>query len=148
MKILKSAIPTPPPTGLRPLTTKLLTTAPAVKLLLAPNGGAMIHVAKYLAPNAKESAKSVEQELEQFLDLLQPEWQTSLIEKRFLPEMTVANAVVDAEREGFAGRPSPAVPNVNGLFIAGDWVGAEGMLADASFASAKQAAELAGQFGE
>ena len=114
---------------------------------LAPSGGAMIHVAKYLPPNAKESAKSVEQELEQFLDLLQPDWQASLIEKRFLPSMTVANAVVDAERGGFAGRPAPAVPNINGLFIAGDWVGAEGMLADASFASAKLAAELAGQFG-
>jgi thioredoxin reductase len=57
--------------------------------------------------------------------------------------MTVANAVVDAERGGFAGRPDPAVTSLTGLFVAGDWVGAEGMLADASFASAKRAAQLA-----
>ncbi len=111
---------------------------------LAPDGGAMIHVAKYLAPNAKESAQVVEQELEIFLDLLQPGWRTALIEKRFLPHMTVANAVIDAERGGSGGRPGPAVPGIQGLFVAGDWVGAEGMLADASFASAKLAAELAG----
>jgi phytoene dehydrogenase-like protein len=103
----------------------------------------MIHVAKYLAPNAKESAKSVEQELESLLDLLQPGWRDALIERRFLPGMTVANAVVDAERGGFAGRPDPAVTSLTGLFVAGDWVGAEGMLADASFASAKRAAQLA-----
>ena len=112
---------------------------------LAPNGGAMIHAAKYLAPDAKESAKSVEQELESFLDLLQPGWRDALIERRFLPGMTVANAIVDAKRGGFAGRPEPAVTSLTGLFVAGDWVGAEGMLADASFASAKLAAQLAKQ---
>lgn len=115
---------------------------------LAPNGGAMIHAVKYLPSNAAESAPAIEQELEFFLDLLQPGWRGSLIEKRFLPGMTVANAVVDAQRGGFAGRPHPAVSNISGLFVAGDWVGAEGMLVDASFASAKHAAELAAQFSE
>ncbi|HEY7181957.1 MAG TPA: NAD(P)/FAD-dependent oxidoreductase, partial [Blastocatellia bacterium] len=33
------------------------------------------------------------------------------------------------------------VPGVEGLYVAGDWVGPEGMLADASMASAKLAAE-------
>ncbi len=115
---------------------------------LAPNGGAMIHAAKYLPTNSTESAQAVEQELEIFLELLQPGWKNSLIEKRFLPTMTVTNAVVDAQRGGYSGRPCPAVPNINGLFVAGDWVGAEGMLVDASFASAKKAAELAGQISE
>jgi pyruvate/2-oxoglutarate dehydrogenase complex dihydrolipoamide dehydrogenase (E3) component len=39
------------------------------------------------------------------------------------------------------GRPRPDVPGVEGLYVAGDWVGPEGMLADASMASAKLAAE-------
>ncbi len=43
---------------------------------------------------------------------------------------------------GTAGRPGPAVPEVANLFVAGDWVGPEAMLADASFASARQAAAL------
>ena len=43
--------------------------------------------------------------------------------------MIVSNALVTAE-DGFAGRPGPAVPNVRGLCVAGDWVGPDGMLAD------------------
>ncbi len=109
---------------------------------LAPNGGAMIHAAKYLPTNTKDSAQAVEQELENLLDLTQPGWREQIIEKRFLPGMTVSHAIVDAERGGYAGRPGPAVPDIEGLFVAGDWVGKTGMLADASFASAKLAAEL------
>ncbi len=109
---------------------------------LAPNGGAMIHAAKYLPTNTKDSAQAVEQELENLLDLIQPGWREVIIEKRFLPSMTVSHAIVDAERGGYAGRPGPAVPGISGLFVAGDWVGKTGMLADASFASAKYATEL------
>ena len=111
---------------------------------LAPNGGAMIHAAKYLPTNTKDSAQAVEQELENLLDLIQPGWREVISEKRFLPSMTVSHAIVDAERGGYSGRPGPAVPGINGLFVAGDWVGKTGMLADASFASAKCAAELVG----
>ena len=53
------------------------------------------------------------------------------------------NAMVTAAAGGTAGRPGPAVPGVRGLFVAGDWVGAEGLLADASVASAARAADLA-----
>ena len=37
-------------------------------------------------------------------------------------------------------RPDIKVPGVNNLYIIGDWVGEDGMLADASFASAKAVA--------
>jgi len=40
---------------------------------------------------------------------------------------------------GLAGRPSSRV--VSGLYVAGDWVGPEGMLADAVFASARAASD-------
>jgi phytoene dehydrogenase-like protein len=43
---------------------------------------------------------------------------------------------------GTAGRPGPAVSSVANLYVVGDWVGPEGLLADASLASAKQAAHL------
>ena len=110
---------------------------------LAPNNGAMIHVAKYLTTNATEEAQTIEQELEQVFDLLQPGWRELVIERRFLPRMTVTNALMTAG--GFVERPSPAVPNIDGLYVAGDWVGGEGQLADASFASAKAAAEMIAQ---
>ncbi len=107
---------------------------------LAPHHGALIHVAKYLPTNANEKAQTIEQELEQVFDLLQPGWRELVVERRFLPRMTVTNALVTAG--GLTRRPSPAVPGLAGLYIVGDWVGSEGQLADASFASAKAAAEL------
>jgi phytoene dehydrogenase-like protein len=109
---------------------------------LAPASGAVIHAAKYLHPTARTEPKTDERELEEVLDLMQPGWREVVVERRFLPSMTVAHAVATATAGGLAGRPGPVVPRVRNLFIAGDWVGAEGQLADASLASAKRAAEL------
>jgi len=109
---------------------------------LGPAGTAMIHVAKYLNPSETQDAKEDERELEGVLDLMQPGWRKVLVERRFLPGMVVANAVVTAATGGTRGRPGSAVPEIENLFLAGDWVGPDGMLADASLASAKQAASL------
>ncbi len=109
---------------------------------LAPDGGATIHVAKYLAPDDHD-AKAHERELEACMDLVQPGWRDELAERRFLPDMNVIEATVHASERGLAGRPGPEVPDVENVFVAGDWVGAEGWLSDAALASAKRAAELA-----
>lgn len=109
---------------------------------LGPEGGAVIHAAKYLDPASETNAETDADELEHVLDLIQPGWRDVTVERRFLPQMTVYHALPTAKTKGLAGRPGPAVPGVSNLYIAGDWVGAEGMLADASFASAKQAAKL------
>jgi hypothetical protein len=55
----------------------------------------------------------------------------------------VTHALIRAKDGGFAGRPSVAAPAIKNVFLAGDWVGDQGMLADAAFASARQAARLA-----
>jgi phytoene dehydrogenase-like protein len=112
---------------------------------LAPSNGAMIHVAKYLSANSPNDAGEVEQELEQVLNLMQPGWREVLINRRFLPKMPVSHALVTAASGGLEGRPGPAVPGIDGLYVAGDWVGPEGQLADASLASAKLAAEMIAQ---
>lgn len=109
---------------------------------LAPAGGALIHVAKYLDPDVSPDAKSDERQLEGLLDLIQPGWREAVVDRRFLPSMTVYHALVTAAQGGTAGRPGPAVPSVSNLYVVGDWVGPEGLLADASLASAKQAARL------
>jgi phytoene dehydrogenase-like protein len=109
---------------------------------LAPSGGAMIHATKYLPPDRASDLKAVEQELEAMLDLMQPGWRAEVRARRFLPEIMVTNAIVTAAQGGLAGRPGPAIPGCAGLYVAGDWVGPTGELADASIASAKQAAEL------
>ena len=107
---------------------------------LAPAGGATIHVAKYLDPDVPSDPKSDERQLEGLLDLVQPGWRAVLVERRYLPNMVVYHALVTAAAGGAAGRPGPAVPNIANLYVVGDWVGATGLLADASLASAKQAA--------
>ena len=63
-----------------------------------------------------------------------------MVRQRFLPELVVAHALPEAAFGGTRGRPGPDVPDVPGLYVAGDWVGAEGLLADASLASARAAA--------
>jgi phytoene dehydrogenase-like protein len=109
---------------------------------LAPEGGALIHVAKYLPPDHDDSHETVERELESLLDLIQPGWREATSYRRFLPDMTVMNAVATVSQHGTKRRPGPQVDDVPGLLVVGDWVGGEGLLVDASLASAKQAAEL------
>lgn len=106
---------------------------------LGPTGGATINVAKYLDPI--EDTEADMREFEQLLDLMQPGWRKVTIEHRFLPHLTVYHALPTAAGGGLAGRPGPLVPGVRHLYVAGDWVGTEGLLVDASFASAKRAAE-------
>jgi phytoene dehydrogenase-like protein len=116
---------------------------------LTPRGGALIHLAKYKkeqqatdeeleGPRVRRSSAAVEdeQELEALLDRMQPGWREVLVHRRFLPAMTVSNALVTPT----ARRPSP-ITGVRGLYIAGDWVGDEGMLSDAALSSARAAAK-------
>lgn len=115
---------------------------------LTPRGGALIHAVRFQrdrrpsdqvidADSMRRDPGSAadEQALEQALDRAQPGWRDRVIHRRFLPSMTVTNALVKAG----ASRPSP-VTSVRGLCVAGDWVGDEGILADAVFASARAAA--------
>jgi phytoene dehydrogenase-like protein len=104
---------------------------------LAPEGCAMVHVAKYLRASDAEPGEA---ELEGVMDLLQPGWREHLKVKRFRPSLTVMNALPRAATGGLAGRPEPVVRHIPGLCRVGDWVGSEGMLADASFASAETVA--------
>ena len=55
--------------------------------------------------------------------------------------MIVYNSLVTAVQGGTLGRPDTKVSEAEGLYLAGDWIGPQGLLADASFASAKRAAE-------
>ncbi len=110
---------------------------------LAPDGGAVVHAAKYLRPGGAADAAADLAEIEALVDVVQPGWRDAVVERRYLPRMTVYHRLTLASDGGLAGRPAPSVPDAPGLFVAGDWVGGEGLLADASFASARAAASLA-----
>jgi len=106
---------------------------------LGPEGGAVVHVMRY-GGLAGDPAAAVERQLARFLDALQPGWRDHVVRQRFLPDLVVAHALPEAALGGTRGRPGPEVPDVPGLYVAGDWVGPEGLLADASLASARAAA--------
>jgi phytoene dehydrogenase-like protein len=106
---------------------------------LAPEGGAVIHVARYLEANAPDP-RVTERELEGVLDLMQPGWRDVVAHRRYLPSMLAVSALATAADGGLPGRPGVEVADVANLALAGDWIGREGWLVDASVASARAAA--------
>jgi phytoene dehydrogenase-like protein len=109
---------------------------------LAPPNVAVVHVMKYIGNDTATPTQAVERELERFLDQLQPGWRAHTLQRRFLPTMTVAHGLPLAESYGLRGRPPVTIRERRNVFLAGDWVGTEGMLADASAASALESARL------
>lgn len=89
---------------------------------------------KQLDPRTTSSAGKDEADLEQLLDAAQPGWRDHSVRRRFLPAIEAVGALPTASGGGFAGRPSVDVPGLAGLCVAGDWVGREGFLVDASAA--------------
>jgi phytoene dehydrogenase-like protein len=107
---------------------------------LAPAGGAVLHLARYLGQGPHPTTADIEAGLRAFGDVVQPGWRDEVHHARLFPSLTVSHALPLAASGGLAGRPGPRVPGAAGLFVAGDWVGPEGLLADASLASARAAA--------
>lgn len=106
---------------------------------VAPEGGGLVHAAKYLAPGERVTPH-VRAELEAYLDMSQPGWRDTLVEARWAPAATVTWALPDAATGGLAGRPRTDAAGLRGVALAGDWVGPDGMLLDASLFSARAAA--------
>ena len=109
---------------------------------LAPEGGALVHVLRYLGPSPSAGAED-ERELEGLLDLVQPGWRDEVVARRFMPEITVAGALPSVSWEQRDGPRGPWAPGVEGLFVAGDWVGPDGMLADRAIVSGARAGQAA-----
>jgi len=102
---------------------------------------AVVHTMKYLPPWSDTDPLEDRRELEALLDLIQPGWRQHVVQQRFMPRMLVTHAVAAAADGGLPGRPGPAVEGRPGVYVAGDWVGSEGMLVNASLASAREAAQ-------
>jgi protoporphyrinogen oxidase len=103
---------------------------------VAPTGRTLIHAGKYLSGRSDDLADRAE--LEAFADLAIPGWRAEAEVIQFLPNMTVTHGMPASE-----GRPDVDVVKSDGVTIAGDWVGNDGMLADAAVSSALRAASLA-----
>lgn len=108
-----------------------------------PPGGAVLHLVRY--DDGTEPGPATRERLEGLLDAYQPGWREQLVHARYLPRM-VATYGLPVAGGGLAGRPGVAVPDRTGIFLAGDWVGRVGLLADASAASAVGAAAAAERY--
>ncbi|WP_088043273.1 NAD(P)/FAD-dependent oxidoreductase [Bacillus sp. EAC] len=108
---------------------------------LSENGAHVIHVMKYNHNWSQTDPKEDKKQLTNLLDLLQPGWDKEIVSIRFLPKIMVAHDSRTIHHDGAGSAPGVFVPEVNGLYVAGDWVGIEGRLADAAMISAKLAAQ-------
>jgi phytoene dehydrogenase-like protein len=116
--------------------------AQSVYARVAPEGAAFVIAFKQLDPREPGDPREDERDLEDLLDAVQPGWRDVLVDHQYLPRIEAVGALPTAESGGFAGRPGPRVPGLEDLYLAGDWVGPEGFLVDASVASARNAARL------
>jgi phytoene dehydrogenase-like protein len=107
---------------------------------LAPEGKAVIHVMKYLAPGDDDPVAD-RRELEELLDLAQPGWRAEVVHDQYLPRITAIERLDLAREGGSRGRPSVDAAGLPGVAITGDWVQGGAWLADASIGSARAAAQ-------
>ena len=125
---------------------------------VAAAGGGVVQLMRYLAPDETPDPDVTRAELatharrvgndptgpaDQLGSGPSPERSSGVVEQRYLHVMTVAHGMPIADNGGLAGRPPVTVADRPGLFVAGDWVGAVGMLADAAVASGREAAAQA-----
>jgi phytoene dehydrogenase-like protein len=108
--------------------------------LSTDGSGVLFHAMKYLDSSIKPNPLQDKLELEGLLDMVQSGWRKMVIRQRFLPNMIASNTVINNNNGIMEHRPDIEIPGVDNLYIIGDWVGPDGMLADTSFASAKAVA--------
>ena len=98
----------------------------------------VLHVLKYHRPEDSIDRTATQQELEQFLDLLQPGWQNHVVSKRFLPDLTVNQRLPRIWEDDWLRKAETPIP---GLYVAGDWTSPDYLLADGAVSSGKRAAQ-------
>ena len=112
---------------------------------LAPEGHTLVHVMRYLPGNETPDRDRDRAECEALLDRVRPDWRRMADLVSFRPRLVAATDQPTVDRGGLSGRPEVLVPGTSGLFVAGDWVGRDGVLVDASVASGRAAGAAAGR---
>lgn len=105
------------------------------------DGTSLVSVHKYLVSDAGASDAD-RAELEGVLDLARPGWREVAEHVTFSRRLVPMTHIPSAASGGIGGRPgaSSAQPRT---FVAGDWVGDRGLLADAAIVSAHRAGSMA-----
>ncbi len=115
----------------------LSTHSPSARL--APAGGALVHVMRYGVRTSGEDRAQLSALAERCGVTLR-----DVVVQRFLHEMTVCHAL-PKPGAGLTGRPGINAADLPGVFLAGDWVGPVGLLADAALSSGEAAGRAAAE---
>lgn len=111
---------------------------------LSDNGTKVMHLIKYNGTSSSDSKLDYELLIET-MNKIHPGWQKEVVNEQYLPNMTVAYDFSHIHRED--PFPGPSVPEIPGLFVAGEWTCQNNeMLFDAAAGSAKRAAKAVIQF--
>lgn len=105
---------------------------------LSENGTIVVHLTKYNGPG-RQDAEADESLLKQTMSLLHPGWEREVVSRQYLPHITVVHDYPHLGRT--KSETGPGIPEIQGLYVAGDWASHGEMLADASAASAVRAAK-------
>ncbi|CAG7658996.1 phytoene desaturase family protein [Paenibacillus allorhizosphaerae] len=105
---------------------------------LSEDGTSVVHIIKHNETGGTDSRKD-EAYLEHMMDLIQPGWQKHVVARQFLPNMTVAHDYMHIDRKD--ALPGPAVPEIRGLYVAGEWASHGEILVDSAAASGRRAAQ-------
>lgn len=105
---------------------------------LSEDGTLVVHMVKYNG-SGESNPKEDEEALTAAMNTLHPGWEQEVVTKQFLPNMTVVHDTLHVGKSNL--QTGPAVEGIRGLFVAGDWASHGEMLADASAASARRAAQ-------
>jgi phytoene dehydrogenase-like protein len=106
----------------------------------APDGHGVVAVIRYGARSAELDRPQLERHLSEVG--VRPD---DVVTSRFLASMVVTATAPLAATGGLPGRPAVTATGVPGVLLAGDWVGPEGILADASLASGNEAGRRAAE---
>lgn len=109
---------------------------------LAPEGGAVVHGMRYLHADEQATAAELRGSLEEHARLAGIDLEAAR-QRRYLHRMVACGALPTPESGGLAGRPSVADTGLDGVFVAGDWLGGAGHLADAALATGEEAGRRA-----
>ena len=125
----------PDPGYLLGIDQPLYTTVQSPPARMAPDGQAVVASLRYGTRNPADDRADLEAHM-----LRAGVAAEDVVTSRFLARMVVTAAAPRADRGGLTGRPSLDASGLPGVFLAGDWVGGRGLLADASLASGHDAA--------
>jgi phytoene dehydrogenase-like protein len=101
----------------------------------APAGQAVVGAVRYGATDAGADRAALQTHLARA-----GVREEDVVTSRFLARMVVAGAAPIAARGGLKGRPAVDATGLPGVYLAGDWVGPTGLIADAALASGQAAA--------